>query len=265
MYGIFYFRKEITGLKTIAITNQKGGVAKTTTSWSVGVGLHKKGNKVLLVDLDAQTNLSFTAKVDLLNLEHTLYDCFNGKAKINDCIITIDSGLDIIVGGIDLASADRDFNKLGRERMLKKALEPISNDYDFCIIDTPPTLGVLNENALTVSDSIIIPMQAEIYALQGINQLYGFIEDIREISNPGLQIEGILITRVNENTNLYKDMRTQFENVAERMGTKVFNTFIHSTVAVGEVALQRSNLFDEMPNATATKDYKAFIEELLQD
>ena len=122
-------------MKTIAITNQKGGVAKTTTSWSVGVGLHKKGNKVLLVDLDAQTNLSFTAKVDLLNLEHTLYDCFNGKAKINDCIITIDSGLDIIVGGIDLASADRDFNKLGRERMLKKALEPISNDYDFCIID----------------------------------------------------------------------------------------------------------------------------------
>lgn len=250
-------------MKTIAITNQKGGVAKTTTSWSLGVGLHKKGFKVLLVDLDAQTNLSFTARVDLLNLEHTLYECFKNKAEVTDTLIEIDNGLDILVGGIDLASADREFTQLDRKRMLQKVLKPISANYDYCIIDTPPTLGVMNENSLTVADSIIIPMQAEIYALQGINQLQGFIEDIKENSNPGLKVEGILITRVDERTNLYKDMRTQFEQVAVAMNTKVFDSFIHSTVAVGEVALQRSNLFDEVPNATATKDYQAFIDELI--
>lgn len=252
-------------MKTIAITNQKGGVAKTTTSWSVGVGLNKKGYKVLLVDLDAQTNLSFTARVDLLNIKHTLYDCFKNKANVNDVLINISDGLDILVGGIDLASADREFTQLGRERMLQKVLKPISNNYDYCIIDTPPTLGVMNENSLTIADSIIIPMQAEIYALQGINQLQGFIEDIKDNSNPGLKVEGILITRVNENTNIYKDMRPQFERIAESIGTKVFNTPIRNTIAVSEVALQRSNLFDEVPNATATKDYQAFIDELIKE
>lgn len=250
-------------MKTIAITNQKGGVAKTTTSWSLGIGLNKRGYKVLLIDLDAQSNLSFTARVDLLNIDTTLYDVFKGRADITKAIINIDNNIDILVGGIDLASADREFVTLGREKLLKKALEPIKANYDFCIIDTPPTLGVMNENSLTCSDCIIIPMHSEIYALQGINQLIGFIDDIRENSNPGLKVEGILITRVDERTNLYKDMRPQFEKIAKQIGTKVFNTFIHSTVAVGEVALQRSNLFDEVPNATATKDYQAFIDELI--
>lgn len=251
-------------MRVITVTNQKGGVAKTTTAWSLGVGLHKQGYKVLLVDLDAQTNLSFTAKVDLLNLETTLYDCFKNRATVQDALINLEEGLDILVGGIDLASADREFTQLGRERMLQKILKQIQSNYDYCIIDTPPTLSVMNENALTCADSIIIPMQSEIYALQGINQLYGFIEDIRENSNPDLKIEGILITRVSENTNLYRDMRTQIESIAEKIGTKVFDTFIHSTVAVGEVALQRSNLFDEVPRASATLDYQAFIKEFLE-
>lgn len=169
-----------------------------------------------------------------------------------------------MVGGIDLASADREFTQLGREKMLQKALKSISKNYDYCVIDTPPTLGVMNENSLTVADSVIIPMQAEVYALQGINQLCGFIEDIKENSNPGLKVEGILITRVDDRTNIYKELRPHIENVAKRMDTKVFNTYIRSTVAVNDVALQRGNLFDEMPNATATKDYKALIEEILE-
>ena len=107
-------------------------------------------------------------------------------------------------------------------------------------------------------------MQSEIYALQGVTQLQGFINDIKENSNPGLEVKGILLTKVDERTNIYKDMKPLFEKVAEDMGTKVFNNFIHSTVSVSEVALQRSNLFDEVPNSTATKDYKAFIEELLR-
>lgn len=250
-------------MKTLAIINQKGGVAKTTTAWALGCGLNKKGYKVLLVDLDAQSNLSFTAKVDLLHLDTTLYDVFKGNADVKDALNSITDTMDILTGGISLASADREFVSLGREKMLKKALAPISNNYDYCIIDCPPSLGLLNENSLTAADDLIIPMQTDIYALQGIHQLQGFINDVKENSNPGLNIKGILITRVSENTNLYKDMRPQFEIVADDMGTKVFNTFIRNTVAVSEVSAQRSNLFDEMPNATATKDYQAFINELI--
>ena len=251
-------------MKTYVVTNQKGGVAKTTTAWCLGVGLHKQGYKVLLVDLDAQTNLTFNARVNLLNIEHTLYECFKNKASVHDCIINLDKHLDILVGGIDLASADREFTQLGREKMLQKALKPISADYDYCVIDTPPTLGVLNENSLTCADEIIIPMRTEIYALQGINQLYGFIEDIRENSNPHLHIGGILLTMVKENTNLYKDMRVQIEKVAERIGTKVYSAVIHNTTAVGEVAIQRGNLYDMSPRATATKDYIAFVKEIIK-
>lgn len=263
MYG-FFILKGVNGLKTIAICNQKGGVGKTTTAWTLATGLNKKGFKVLLIDLDAQSNLSFTAKVDLLNLKKTLYDVFRDNANVKDALNHINDTMDILTGGISLASADREFVSLGREKMLKKAVKQISDNYDYCIVDCSPSLGVLNENALTLADSVVIPMGVDIYALQGVNQLQGFINDIKENSNPNLKIDGILITRVSENTNLYKDMRPQFEKVADVMSTKVFNTFIRNTIAVSEVSAQRSNLFDEMPNATATRDYKAFIDELLQ-
>lgn len=252
-------------MHTYVVTNQKGGVAKTTTAFNLGIGLYKQGYKVLLIDLDAQTNLAFNAGVNLLNIDSTLYDCFKNKADIEDCIINLDKGLDIVIGGIDFAGADREFNQLGREKMLSKALKPISKQYDYCVIDTPTTLGVINENSLTFADTIIIPMKAEVYALQGINQLYGFIEDIRENSNPDIKIGGILLTMVNENTNLYKDMRVQIEKVAERIGTKVYKSYIHNATAVGEVAIQRGNLYDLAPRATATKDYIDFVKEVIKD
>ena len=250
-------------MKVITIINSKGGCAKTTSVWHLGVGLQKRGLRVLLVDLDAQCNLSFTAGVDLLNTTTTIYEVFTGEAKTEDALTSIDTNLDILVGSIDLVSADRTFTQLGRERMLKKALTPLEDRYDYAIVDVPPVLGVMCENALTASNEVIIPMTPEIYGLQGINQLHGLIEDIRDNTNPHLVVKGILITRVSERTNLYKEMRKQFEAVAERMNTKVFDTVIRDTVAVREVALQRSNLFDEVPNATATKDYQAFIDEFI--
>lgn len=252
-------------MKTVTIANQKGGVAKTTTAWHLGVGLARKGYKILLVDIDPQTNLSFTANVDLLNIEHTLFDVFSGTAEAKSARIHLQDNIDILVGGIDLAAADRTFTQLGREKMLQKALKTIQKDYDYCIIDTPPTLGVMNENALTCSDSVVIPMQAEVYALQGVNQLYGFIEDIRENTNPNLEISGILITRVNDRTNLYEVLYSQFEKIAAKMQTKIYKTVIRSTIAVGEAALERSNLYDDKPNATATKDYENFVTEFIGD
>lgn len=252
-------------MKIITIANQKGGVAKTTTAWHMGVGLSKKGYKVLLVDIDPQTNLGFTANVDLLNMNGTLYDVFSSQKDVKSVLITLNEHMDILIGGIDLAAADRTFTQLGREKMLYKALKPLEANYDYCIIDTPPTLGVMNENALTCSDMVIIPMQAEVYALQGVNQLYGFIEDIRENTNPDLEVAGILITRVNDRTNLYEVLYPQFEKVASKMQTKIYKTVIRNTIAVGEAALERTNLFDDKPNATATKDYEAFIDEFIKE
>ena len=250
-------------MKTITITNQKGGVAKTTTAWHLGVGLARKGNRILLVDMDPQSNLSFTANVDLLNIEHSLYDVFKGEATAKEALISISDNIDILVGGLELTAADRTFTQLAREKMLSKALKTIQANYDYCIIDTPPSLGVMNENALTCSDYVIIPIQADVYALQGISQLQGFIEDIKENTNSSLKIMGILITRVSSHTNLHNVVLPQFEKAAARMNTKVFNTTIRSTVSVGEAALQRTNLFDYESGATATKDYLDFVDEFI--
>lgn len=249
----------------ITVTNQKGGVAKTTTVWNVGVGLAKKGSRVLFVDIDPQTNLSFTANVDLLNVEHTLCDVFRGEISVDQAIIPLSENMDILVGGLELAGADRIFTQLAREKMLSKALKPLKDKYDYCIIDTPPSLGVMNENALTCADYVIIPIQADIYSLQGTNLLQGFIEDIQENTNSKLKILGILITKVKSQTNLYNTLYPLFEKVAAKMHTRIFNTIIRDTVTVGEAALARTNLYDYEAGATATQDYQAFIDELLNE
>jgi len=251
-------------MKIITIANQKGGVAKTTTTWHLGVGLARKGSRVLLIDMDPQSNLSFTANVDLLNIGYSLFDVFRGEATASQAIKNVDENIDILVGGIDLAAADRTFTQLGREKMLSKALKPISKNYDYCVIDTPPTLGIMNENALTCADYVIVPIQANVYALQGINQLRGFIEDIKENANSKLKIAGILITRVNSKTNLHNTLYPQFEKAAAKLKTKIFDTMIRSTISVEESALERTNLFDYAAGATATEDYSKLVDEVLK-
>lgn len=250
-------------METITITNQKGGVSKTTTAWSLGVGLHKRGYRVLFVDLDAQSNLSFTANVDLLHLETTMYDVFKGNATVNDALITLDEGMAILVGGIDLASADREFTTTRRTYMLREHLEELQNDFDYCVIDTPPTLGVMNENALTASNKVIIPMKADAYAIQGIRQLKGFIDEQRKYTNPDLTIEGVLLTCVKERANLTKMLMKPFEQIAEQLDTKLYKATIRETISVPETALNKSNIYDYAPQATATLDYIEFVNEFL--
>ena len=145
-------------MEIVTLTNQKGGVAKTTTSYALGVGLYNAGKRVLLVDMDAQSNLSFTAGVDLNNLQTSLYDVFKGKADIKAAIQPLKvNGLDIVTSGIEMAGADMEFIGIGRENIISEQLEKVEDNYDYCIIDTPPTLGVLTMNALTASDKAIIP------------------------------------------------------------------------------------------------------------
>lgn len=251
-------------MKTIALSNQKGGVAKTTTAGALASGLVKRGYKVIAVDLDPQCNLSLGVGADILNMEKTLYDVFKETAGAEEVIQKTAHGYDLITGGLSLAGADMDFTQTGREYMLREALDILRGDYDFCIIDTPPTLGILTVNALTASDSVIIPLSADLYAIQGLSQLNILTQRVKKYSNHNLTVSGLLITRHDERTNVSKALMEQINQIAEKLGAKVFSTPIRNSVAVREAQAMRSDLFTEAPKANATKDYEAFIDELLE-
>lgn len=251
-------------MKTITLSNQKGGVAKTTTTGALASGLSQRGYKVLAVDTDPQCNLSLSSGVDILSMDQTLYDVFKGAADLQDTIQKTDLGYDLSTGGLNLAVADMEFTQTGREFMLREALDSVKADYDFCIIDTPPTIGILTVNALTASDSVVIPLTADLYSIQGLSQLNGMIERVRKYSNKDLKIAGLLITRHDERTNISKALQDQITQTAKKLGTKVFKQPIRNSVAVRESQVMKSDIFTEAPKANATKDYTAFIDELLK-
>ena len=251
-------------MKTVTLSNQKGGVSKTTTTGALASGLSKKGFKVIAVDLDPQCNLSLGAGADILNMKQTLHDVFKGSAELQDIITETQMGYDLIVGGLSLAGADMEFTQTGREFMLKEALDSLRADYDYCVVDTPPTLGILTVNALTASDSVIIPLTADLYSIQGLSQLNLLIESVRKYSNKDLKISGLLITRHDERTNVSKALMDQITETAEKLGTRVFSKPIRNSVAVRESQVMRADLFTEAPKANATVDYLEFIEEFMK-
>ena len=249
---------------TMTLSNQKGGVAKTSTSNALAAGLYNRGYKVLAVDLDPQCNLSFSCGVDMLNTEKTLFDVFKGNAEVRETIIPLKLGFDLLPGGLTLAGADMDFTQTGREYMLSEALETVSGEYDFCIIDTPPTLGILTVNALTAADYVIVPMTADIYALQGLTHLNGLIQNVRRYCNKGLKIAGILLTRYNDRQIISKTLKGNIEHAAQDLGTQVFETYIREGEAVRETQLLKSDLFTDAPETNVTPDYYNFINEVLE-
>lgn len=249
-------------MKTIAFSNQKGGVGKTTSAAALAAGLANRGYKVVAVDLDPQCNFCLSSGVDMLTVDRTLYDVFKGDAQVDDVIVP-GLGYSIIPGGLALAAADMEFTQTGREYMLSEALEAVSERFDFAVIDTPPTLGILTINALTAADGVIIPLTADVYALQGLNQLNGLIHSVKKYSNKGLQIFGLLLTKYNERQNVTKALRDQVEAAAGQLGTKLFKTAIRESVAVREAQLLHSDFLKEAPNANAAIDYEAFITEFI--
>lgn len=250
-------------MKIITLANQKGGVAKTTTSIALASGLTNRGNKVLAIDLDPQSNFTLSSGADILSFKKTIYNVFKGEITAEEVITTVPLGYDLIPGGLSLSIADMEFTQLGREKLLTKALSKIKDDYDYIIIDTPPTLGILTANALIASDFLIVPMAADIYSLQGLSQLSGFIQNVHENGNPDLDIAGLLITKYNGRQNLTKALIEQIEIVAKNLNTKVFNTRIREAVAIREVALLQGDIFKEAPKSNATIDYNNFIDEFL--
>ena len=245
-------------MKCIAVISQKGGVGKTTTTNALGAGLYLKGNRVLCIDLCAQHNLSFT--MGHTGGGHTSYDVLAGSAAAVDAIIHTPQG-DLIPAGPDLASADLTIKDPAR---LKEALLPVKKDYDFIILDTPPTLGIRTVNALTAAHSVIIPTQADTYSLQGIGQLYDTIRAVKAYSNKRLRIDGILATRHNSRTIFTQDMTTLLEDTAAQIRTQVYNTKIRECVAIREAQNRQQDIFTYSPRSNGAKDYRAFIEEVLQ-
>ena len=249
-------------MKTIAIINQKGGVGKSTTAAQLASGLSLKGYKTLSIDLDAQGNLtySFGASTD----GATALGVLTGEVKTADAIQHTEQG-DIIPANKALSGADAFISDTGKEYRLKEALELISGQYDYCIIDTPPALGILTVNALTACDSVVIPAQADIYSLQGIEQLAETIKPVKKYCNPALTIEGILLTRYSPRSVLSRDIADLAGQLAEKLGTKLFTATIREAVAVKEAQINQQSLYTYAPKAKVTEDYTAFVAEIIRE
>lgn len=244
----------------ITIANQKGGVGKSTTAASLGAGLKMLGNTVLFIDLDPQVNLTTALGADVNNL--TVYDVLKTK-DINEAIQTVEDK-DIISGDRMLSNADIEFNLPGREYKLQKALKNLKKQYDYIIIDTPPALGMLTVNALTASDYVIIPAEADVSSIQGVSQLNDTIEAVKEFCNSNLKIAGILLTRFSK-TILSRDLAETFKDIAQNMGTTVFETPIRECIAIKEAKTQQNDIFAYAPKSNAALDYMALTKDFLKE
>ena len=252
-------------MKVVTITNQKGGVGKTTTAHILCTGLASRGFRVLAVDIDPQTNLTYTAGFMPGEVQPTLYELFRGSAKPSlQATVKAKAGFSIIPGSLDLAGADMEFTQDRREYLLQEILRAYKKEFDFCIIDTPPTLGILTVNALTASDTVIIPMGADIYSIQGLAQLQGLIQNVQRYTNPALTVAGLLITRFNARAVINRQLRDTMWTVARNLDTFLFTTAIREAVAIKEVQFLQSDIFTEYPKANITRDYNNFINEFLE-
>lgn len=248
-------------MKTIAIANEKGGVGKTSTCAAIAAGLALKGYRTLLIDLDAQGNLSYITGAD--RSKPAALEVLTGQTKPADAIQHLKTG-DIIAGSKALAGADTFIKETGKEYRLKEALEDLKGLYDFVIIDCPPSLGILTINALTACDSVIVPAQADILSLQGVDQLAETIAPVKKYCNPRLQIEGILLTRYSSRSVLSNEVAQLAEQLAQRLGTRLFKTTIREAIAVKEAQISQRTIQDYAPKAKVTADYSALVDEILR-
>lgn len=246
-------------MEVVAIVNRKGGVGKTATAQALGAGLARKKKKVLYIDLDSQTNLSYGLGADPEGLNSM--DVLTGEATAAEAIQHTPQG-DVIAGSEALAGADAAIDGTGKEYRLKEAIDGLQ--YDYIIIDTPAQLGTLTVNALTAANSVVIPVQAEVYSLQGIGQLSKTIEAVKKYCNRDLYIRGILITRYNGRAVISKDMQSNLKDAAEQLKTKLYSTPIRECVSIKEAQAIQQDIYTYAPRSNAAKDYEAFIEEFTE-
>lgn len=249
--------------RIITFANHKGGVGKTTTTASVGTILSKEDKKVLLIDLDAQANLTHSIAAKS-SIERTIYDALIGEVSKEDSqlpIYQINNNLDIVPADLALANTDLQLSAaMARERILERLLKQVSSQYDYILIDCPPSLGILTLNAIVASDTVIIPLVAEVLPFQGLTMIKDFIEMIKENINPNVSIGGILLTRW-ENSNLSKQIE---DGLREQREIKVYNTKIRKNIKVAEAPLECINIIEYAPKSNGALDYKAFTNEFLE-
>tara|TARA_A100001388_G_scaffold166642_1_gene124441 strand:+ start:918 stop:1679 length:762 start_codon:yes stop_codon:yes gene_type:complete len=248
--------------KIISVSNQKGGVGKTTTALSLSAALGVLEKKVLLIDMDPQSNATSGLGVDSNEATLSSYDLIIGNAKASNITIQTSSpNLDLIPAKIDLVGLEIEIvNESSREYLLKNALEKIKEKYDFIIIDCPPSLGLITLNALTCSNSVIIPIQCEYFALEGLGKLLNTIKGVQKVHNPNLSLEGILLTMFDSRLRLSNQVK---QDVKKHFGNIVFNTIIPRNVSLGEAPSHGESIL--MYNATSkgSKSYLKFAQEIV--
>ena len=248
--------------KIISVSNQKGGVGKTTTALSLSAALGVLEKKVLLIDMDPQSNATSGLGIDSNEATLSSYNLIIGNAKASNIVIQTSSpNLDLIPAKIDLVGLEIEIvNESSREYLLKNALEKIKEKYDFIIIDCPPSLGLITLNALTCSNSVIIPIQCEYFALEGLGKLLNTIKGVQKVHNPNLSLEGILLTMFDSRLRLSNQVK---QDVKKHFGNIVFNTIIPRNVSLGEAPSHGESIL--MYNATSkgSKSYLKFAQEIV--
>ncbi|MCI1974924.1 MAG: AAA family ATPase [Limosilactobacillus sp.] len=246
----------------IALANQKGGVGKTTTSVNLGACLADAGKKVLLIDLDPQGNATSGLGVDKKDIEESVYDVLINDVDLKDVILkSSHHGLDIVPTTIALSGAEVELtNLMARETRLKDAFGDVKDEYDYILIDCPPSLGLLTINAFTACDSILIPVQSEYYALEGLSQLLNTIKLVRKHFNSDLKIEGVLLTMYDKRTNLGQQVNAE---VKKYFGDQVYETIIPRNVRLSEAPSHGQAIVDYDKRSTGAKVYQQLAKEVL--
>jgi chromosome partitioning protein len=252
---------DVTPAKVIAFANQKGGVAKTTTTLNLAAAFAEAGHRVLCVDMDPQGNLTMSQGIDPETLDQSMFDVLVHDLPIRNVIWQCE--IDVAVASIDLAGAEIAMSmKIGRERSLDKALREVRADYDFVCIDTPPSLGLLTVNALTAADKVIVPVQCEYLSMRGLLQLQHTLSMIRENLNPDVEIAGILPTMVDTRTLHAKEA---IEILEENFGDRVFGARIKKTVRFAEAPVKGMSVLKYDPNGQAADSYRRLAKEVLSN
>ena len=250
--------------RVIAIANQKGGVGKTTTSINLSAALAEKGKKVLVIDTDPQGNTTSGFGIEKNELDNTIYELLLGECSVQDCVIkdayegvaVIPSNVNLAAVEIELIDTDR------REFILKKEIDWVRDDYDFVIIDCPPSLSMLTVNAMTAADSVLVPIQCEYYALEGLSQLIHTVNLVKERLNPELDMEGVVFTMYDARTNLSLQV---VENVKSVLKQKIFDTVIPRNVRLAEAPSYGMPINKYDPKSAGAESYAALAEEVIKN
>lgn len=249
--------------KVFAFSNQKGGVGKTTTAQALAAGLAERKYRVLGIDLDPQGNFSTACGAENYNVL-TVYEVMKRGADIREAIQHMKGGYDVVPANIMLAGAEQELSQTGKEHRLKEAVSVVAGEYDFIVIDTPPSLGVLTVNAFTCATDILIPTTAGIFATAGISQLNETVSSVQKYCNPGVKIRGILFTRFNPRANISRQIMELTEQLSEYISAPIYQTYIRAGVVVEEAQANKADIFNYAGKSTVAEDYRTFIEEFLK-